>query len=226
MPSSVFSNLLGRLRDICRRYREGAEANSPNHSFIDPFLEDEDYEPPSSSSSESVDWWDHDRRSNMSSGDMSDAVATDVRTGEQVRPQQDQSALPSVNDTRQALEAIEPGRNEQASQGLRELALAVIRAVTEVDRNLNVGRFLKALTIVCNGPGDFRLDILDVNSDIDPEDLAKQIAEQMEEEGGLLYGRQLRPIQVDFGDEENAEATRPDGALAEDVQEGTVGGGS
>lgn len=104
--------------------------------------------------------------------------------------------LPTPKQTEDAIKDIDKKvDNENAATALQTLCTAIIRATTEVDRSYDVGRYLKSITLVCNGVGDFGLE---VDTDDDAIDtVAIVAATQAEiEADGLDYGKSLRTIQM------------------------------
>jgi hypothetical protein len=82
-----------------------------------------------------------------------------------------------------------------AAEAIRELATAVIQAVTAVDATTRVGRFFRELRVISRGPGNFSLDIIGLRGeDTDAQALAAEIAQQSEILGG--FSKPLRPIQL------------------------------
>lgn len=122
---------------------------------------------------------------------------------EQITPQQ----------THEAINKIALGRNAQAAVALRELALAVVGAVNTVDKRYGVHDFLVNLKITCRGPGLFQLDIVDKNSDVNPQDVVDDVAEILDREKGD-YHKQARAIQMEFT---NERAEGPDGVAPGEV---------
>lgn len=122
--------------------------------------------------------------------------------------------LPTPEDTKNAIEAIDPARNEMAALALKELAIAVIDAVNKVDQRYGVHNFLVNLEIKCEGPGSFRLNITDKNSECDPQAVAQEVADQLDREAVGDYHKQARAIQMEFT---NARAEGPDGVPPDEV---------
>lgn len=111
--------------------------------------------------------------------------------------------LPSLEETENALAAISPHRDPKAAAVLRELAEAIIRTVCEHEQKSGISTYLAALTITCKRRGDYSLAIHDRNSDIDPDALAKEIADAAREDSLANYGKLQRPVTLDFGVDEH-----------------------
>lgn len=132
-----------------------------------------------------------------------------IPTSEEIQ----QLNLPSPLDTKQAIDGIAAERNEAAATALRELSLAIIDAVTRVDQAYGVHDFLVELKLCCSGPGMFRLDIQDKNSDADPQQVADSVVEQIRKESAGDYYKPARSIQMEFSHERKSQG--PDGVPPE-----------
>jgi hypothetical protein len=116
--------------------------------------------------------------------------------------------LPTPDETAEAMELIERKRSDEAAKCLQNLALAVINSVIKVDQECQVHRFLVNMEIICEGPGQFRLNITDKNSKCDPQALVQRVADSLVEQHGPGYNKQLRAIQMEFS---NDNPTGPGG---------------
>jgi hypothetical protein len=132
-----------------------------------------------------------------------------------VLPTPQQVAEITPKDTQDAIQQIALGRNDRAAISLKELALAVINAVNDVDKRYSVHDFLVKLEIRCTGPGQFYLDITDKNSDVDPQAVVDEVAEVLDREKGD-YFKPNRSIQMEFTNE-RAAAEGPDGVPSGEV---------
>lgn len=134
---------------------------------------------------------------------------TNENNDQQIRPatpeEARQYAIPTGDDTQNAIDQIGKKRDEVAAYALRELALAVIDAVNRIDTQLKVHNYLKSLEILCEGPGIFRLNIEDKNTECDPQKLADNIADQLNKESVGDYYKQARSIQVEFNNVEETD---------------------
>jgi len=124
-------------------------------------------------------------------------------------PQQVRALVPTLQQTDEAVSKIDAGRNAVAAEALRELALAVVGAVNEADKCYGVHNFLVKLEVLCEGPGSFRLNITDKNSDVDPQAVAEDVADTLDREGVGDYHKQARAIQMEFTNERSTAG--PDG---------------
>ena len=98
--------------------------------------------------------------------------------------------------TEEALEQIAPGRAPQPAAALKQLAVAVIKAVAEVDQATGVSNYLERLTIHCKSTGEFELEIVDRDSELAAQDLADAVAAELDEQGNFGYHKPLRPIDI------------------------------
>jgi hypothetical protein len=135
-----------------------------------------------------------------------------------VLPTQEEVAAITPEHTKEAVEQIALGRNARAAIALKELALAVINAVNEVDKSYSVHDFLVKLEIRCTGPGQFYLDITDKNSDVDPQAVADEVKEVLDSRSD--YHKPERSIQMEFT---NARAEGSDGTSPGEVPAAQAG---
>lgn len=117
-----------------------------------------------------------------------------------VLPTPEQVRAVAPQDTDQAIGKIALGRDARAAVALRSLALAVIKAVNEVDEKYGVHDFLVKFEIVCKGPGNYMLNITDKNSTVAPDSVAADVAEALARAAGVSYHKPQRAIQMEFGD--------------------------
>lgn len=99
--------------------------------------------------------------------------------------------FPTADQTEAGIDDVADGRNRDATSALTELARAVIRVVRETDLSTNVSAYLNSLTIHCEGPGIFRLDINDRNSQVDQEAVANALRDEL---ASLDYHKPLRRV--------------------------------
>jgi len=107
----------------------------------------------------------------------------------------DTPQFPSSEDTQTAVDKIAPGRREEAAVALEELSRRIIAVVREVDLTYNVADYLRSVTLTVEGPGSFRLQIADRNTEA-----ADAVVEAlMDEMAGNQYHKPLRPIVIEQG---------------------------
>lgn len=104
--------------------------------------------------------------------------------------------FPTSDQTEAGIDDVAAGRNKDATSALTELARAVIRAVREIDLATNVSAYLNSLTIHCDGPGMFRLDIDDRNSQVDQEAVANALQDEL---ARIDYHKPLRTVVLEEG---------------------------
>ncbi len=104
--------------------------------------------------------------------------------------------FPTADQTEAGIDDVAYGRNQDATSALTELARAVIRIVRETDLSTNVSAYLNSLTIHCDGPGIFRLDINDRNSQVDQEAVANALRDEL---ASLDYHKPLRRVVLEEG---------------------------
>ena len=95
---------------------------------------------------------------------------------------------------------------------LQQLAVTVIEAVTKFDQFHDVGRYLTSLTVVCTGPGEFELQIVDKNCTEDLDALVEAVAAELDIRNHLEYYKPLRQIDVGSDTKEQSDGgktTRP-----------------
>jgi hypothetical protein len=114
--------------------------------------------------------------------------------------------LPSPDETQEALDKIAPARLPGPAKALKQLALAVIEAVTEVDQANQVSQYLTSLTVHCKGPNSFELEIFDRNCEVDPQSVAGSVKAELDERGSFGYHKPLRRIDINFETEESSDA--------------------
>lgn len=100
-------------------------------------------------------------------------------------------SFPTADQTEVGIDDVAAGRNQDATSALTELARAVIKVVRETDLSTNVSAYLTSLTIHCEGPGVFRLDINDRNSQVDQAAVALALLDEL---NSFDYHKPLRRV--------------------------------
>lgn len=113
-------------------------------------------------------------------------------------------------ETQQDIDSINEARDDRAAMALKELTIAVVSAVTDIDNKYGVHEFLVDLKIVCEGPGSFRLDITDKNSQINPQSVAKAAADHINKHANGGYYKPARSIAMEINNHAPESTEGPD----------------
>lgn len=116
--------------------------------------------------------------------------------------------LPSAADTAKDIAACDELRTAQATAALKELIYRVMDAVHTVDASHDISAYLESMSLIVEGTGTFRLNIIDRNTGLDHKQL---IEEAMESVASHAYHKTLRPFAIgaDY-DEQPAAPPGPD----------------
>jgi len=106
---------------------------------------------------------------------------------------------PSDEDTAHAMNNIAAGRDVVATRAITEMARAIIRAVRSVDMTHNVGKYVEEVSVVCDSPGVFRLNVKDRSTNADIDVVHAVIQQELD---GFEYHKVLRPIVIEGGSDE------------------------